>query len=248
MRVRYDQIGRTYADTRKQDPRILHLIEEALGGEGSVVNVGAGTGSYEPTDREVIAIDPSRTMLRQRPRGSAPAVQARAEFLPFADKSFDAALAVNTVHHWQSVRAGLRELRRVSRNRIVILLRNPVEGAALWLTEEYFPSLLSDQRMARIVDEIEDELGPVSRVPVPLAAQCVDGLFSGYWARPEMYLDSEVRRNISNFALADEALVTSGVELLRADLDSGAWDRKHGYLRSLPEIDIGHRLLIARLE
>jgi SAM-dependent methyltransferase len=247
MPPRYDQIGTTYRDTRRQDPRIARSIELALGDARSVLNVGAGTGSYEPTDREVLAVEPSETMLRQRPEGAAPAVRACAEALPLPDRSFDAALAVNTVHHWHDVRAGLRELRRVTRHRVVILHRNPQEGVALWLTEEYFPSLLSGRRMAEITRAIEDELGPVERVRIPLPARCEDGLLSGYWARPEMYLDSAVRRNISNFALADDAAVQRGLEALRADLASGAWDGRHGHLRSQAEIDLGHRLFIANL-
>jgi SAM-dependent methyltransferase len=243
----YDQIGKTYRDTRKPDARIAGLIELALGDARSVLNVGAGTGSYEPVDREVFAVEPSETMIRQRPEGAAPAIQAFAEALPLPDKSVDAALAVNTVHHWQDVRAGLRELRRVARNRVVIFHRSPQDGMPLWLTEDYFPSLLSDRRMADIVDAIEDELGPIETVRIPLPAKCEDGLFSGYWARPEMYLSSEIRRNISNFALADEAIVRRGLTALQADLESGAWDRKYGHLRSQSEIDIGHRLLIANL-
>jgi len=247
MQPRYDQIGKTYRETRKQDPRIARLIELALGDARSVLNVGAGTGSYEPSDREVLAVEPSETMIRQRPEGAAPALQASAEALPLQDKSFDAALAVNTMHHWQDVRAGLRELRRVTRSRVVIFHRNPQEGVALWLTEEYFPTLSSDRRMADIVSAIEDELGPIERVRIPLPAKCEDGLFSGYWARPEMYMNSEIRRNISNFALAEEEIVKQGLKALQADLESGAWDRKYGHLRALPEIDIGHRLLVANL-
>ena len=192
-------------------------------------------------------MEPSATMIRQRPEGAAPAIQASAEALPIPDKSFDAALAVNTVHHWQDVRLGLRELRRVTRNRVVIFHRNPQEGVALWLTEEYFPTLVSDRRMADIVSAIEDEMGAIERVQIPLPANCEDGLFSAYWARPEMYLNSEIRRNISNFALAEEKIVTRGLMALQADLQSGAWDRKYGYLRSQSEIDIGHRLFIANL-
>ncbi len=247
MQPRYDQIGKTYRDTRKQDPRIARLIDIALGDARSVLNVGAGTGSYEPSDRELLAVEPSETMIRQRPDGAAPAIQASAEALPLQDKSFDAALAVNTIHHWQDVRAGLRELHRVIRNRVVIFLRYPQDGVALWLTEEYFPTLFSDRRMANIVSAIEDELGPIERVRIPLPAKCEDGLFSGYWARPEMYLNGEIRRNISNFALADEETVKQGLKALQADLESGAWDRKYGHLRTLPEIDIGHRLLVANL-
>jgi SAM-dependent methyltransferase len=247
MQPHYDRIGKTYRDTRKQDPRIARLIGLALGDARSVLNVGAGTGSYEPIDRDVLAVEPSETMIQQRPEGAAPAIQASAEALPVSDKSFDAALAVNTVHHWQDVRAGLRELRRVTRKRVVIFHRNPQEGVALWLTEEYFPTLLSGQRMADIVSAIEDELGPMERVRISLPAVCEDGLLSGYWARPEMYLNNEIRRNISNFALAEAEIVARGLKALQADLESGAWDRKYGYLRFQREIDLGHRLLIANL-
>jgi len=133
MQPHYDQIGKTYRETRKQDARIARLIELALGDARSVINVGAGTGSYEPTDREVLAVEPSETMIRQRPEGAAPAIQAFAEALPLPDKSFDVALAVNTVHHWQDVRAGLRELRRVARNRVGIFHCSPEEGGGFWM-------------------------------------------------------------------------------------------------------------------
>lgn len=247
MQPHYEQIGRTYGNTRKPDPRIARLMEHALGDSRSVLNVGAGTGSYEPRDREVLAIEPSETMIRQRPGGAARAVQAYAEAIPLLEKSFDAALAINTLHHWHDVRAGLRELRRAARGRIVIFHRNPREGVPLWLTEEYFPSLLSTRRLAEIAEDVEHELGPIERMKIPLPADCEDGLFSGYWARPEMYLNGEIRKNISNFALADETSVAQGVKALQADLDSGEWDRRHGDLRTQPEMDLGHRLLIARL-
>jgi SAM-dependent methyltransferase len=244
----YDRIGRSYAATRASEPRIASLIDQALGDVRSVLNVGAGTGSYEPTDREVLAVEPSAAMIAQRPPGSPPAIQARAEALPLADDSFDAALAVNTVHHWADVGAGLRELRRVARRRIVIFLRGPARGTKFWLTEDYLPALDRAERIAAVAAAIERELGPLTVLPVPLPRDCADGLFSAYWARPEMYLDASVRRNISNFALADEGVVAEGIARLRADLESGAWDRRHGHLRSLPELDLGHRLVISALE
>lgn len=241
----YDRIGATYQETRKQDPRIAGMIDLALGDALSVANVGAGTGSYEPADRQVLAVEPSEAMIAQRAQGSAPAIRARAERLPFRDKSFDAALAVNTLHHWKDVRAGLRELRRISRRRVVIFLRDSQQGSPFWLTQDYLPSLVPARGMARIVSAIEEELRQVSAVPVRLPSDCVDGLFSAYWARPEMYLDSAIRRNISNFALADAEVVARGIEALRVDIESGAWDRKHGHLRSLADLDIGHRLFVA---
>jgi SAM-dependent methyltransferase len=247
MSALYDRIGSSYLGTRREDPRLAALIIGALGDARSVVNVGAGTGAYEPTDREVLAIEPSRAMIEQRPRGSAPVIQARAEKLPLRHRSFDAALAVNTVHHWTDLRAGLRELRRIVRKRIVILLRDARAGTPFWLTEDYLPRLGSSRWAATTVATIKDELPPITALPVPLPRDCVDGMFGAYWGRPEAYLDREIRRNISNFSLAAEDDLAEGLARLQADLESGAWDRKYGYLRSLSGLDLGHRLLVAEL-
>ncbi len=239
----YDRIGTTYGATRRPDPRIAAAILEALGGARSVVNVGAGAGSYEPTDREVLAVEPSATMIAQRPPTAAPALQASAESLPLPDDSFDAALAVNTVQHWSDLAAGLRELRRVARQRAVVFVQDPSRGSAFWLAD-YLPGLDGRERMATIIATIERELAPVAAVPVPLPRDCRDGFFDAYWARPQAYLDDAVRRNISNFALADARSLAEGLARLEADLSSGAWDLRYGTLRSLPEIDLGYRLLI----
>jgi SAM-dependent methyltransferase len=247
MTVLYDRIGGTYGATRRPDPRIASAIDDALGDARSVVNVGAGTGAYEPTDREVLAVEPSATMIAQRPRTAAPVIRASAEDLPLADKSFDAALAVNTVHHWTDVRAGVRELRRVARKRIVIFLRDGRRGAPFWLVKDYLPALDEPQKTAAIVATIEHELGAVTARPVRLPCDCCDGLFSAYWARPELYLERAIRRNISNFALASRHALAEGLARLGADLASGAWDRRYRQLRALPELDLGHRLLIAEL-
>lgn len=247
MSALYDSIGGSYAVTRRQDPRIAARIAGALGDARSVVNVGAGAGAYEPADREVLAIEPAQTMIAQRPPGSAKVIQASAEKLPLPDRSFEAALAVTTVHHWTDLRAGLRELRRVAKKRIVIFLRNPRAGAPFWLTEDYLPRLDPSRKLSAIVDTIEEELSPVRALPVPLPRDCADGVFAAYWGRPEVYLDGEVRKNISNFALADAEDVTRGITRLRGDLESGAWDGRYGYLRSLPELDLGHRILITEL-
>jgi hypothetical protein len=155
---------------------------------------------------------------------------------------------VNTVHHWPDLRAGLHELRRIARKRIVIFLRNGRAGTPFWLTESYLPELDRSPRSAEIVATIEDEFPSLKTVAVLLPHDCIDGLFSAYWRRPEMYLDSEVRSNISNFALAAEDVVARGLAQLQSDLESGEWDRKYGHLRSLPEINLGHRLLVAELE
>lgn len=242
----YDEIGLTYAATRSPDPRIAAAILDALGDARSVVNVGAGTGAYEPVDREVVAVEPSGAMIAQRGPDAAPAIQASAEQLPFVDNSFDAALAVNTVHHWSDLRGGLRELRRVARTRVVIFLRNPRSGIAFWLAD-YLPELEPADRIASIVAAIEEELGPLHTICVPLPRDCVDGLFTAYWARPELYLDPDVRRNISNFALAPAEAVAEGLARLEAELDSGTWDSRYGHFRALPAVDLGQRILVATL-
>jgi SAM-dependent methyltransferase len=244
MTALYDRIGTHYATTRTPDVRIARLIRAALGDARSVLNVGAGAGAYEPNDLEVLAVEPSAAMIAQRPVGAAPALQASAEQLPLPDKSYDAALAVNTVHHWRDLRAGLGELRRVARKRIVIFMRDGSRGEPFWL-EDYLPALDRSRKASEMTETIEHELRPVTALPVLLPRDCSDGLFSAYWARPEMYLDSAVRRNISQFALASEDEVGEGLARLASDLESGAWDRLHGHLRSLPELDLGHRLLVA---
>ena len=243
----YDRIGATYAATRAADPRIAGSIRAALGDARSVVNVGAGTGAYEPSDLEVLAVEPSAAMIAQRPPGAAPALRGRAESVPVADGSFDAALAVNTIHHWDDLAAGLRELRRVARTRIVIFRRDGQQGTAFWLVERYLPVLADPAKSAAIAAAIERELGPVTEIPVPLPRDCSDGFFGAHWARPEAYLDGSVRRNISNVALASERDLAQGLERLEAELESGEWDRRYGHLRSLPELDLGHRIVVAEL-
>ena len=137
----YDEIGRSYTVTRRPDPRIARAIDTALGDARSVVNVGAGAGSYEPSHLRVTAVEPSPAMIRQRPSAAAPVVRAVAEHLPFADTSFDAALAVLTLHHWTDRAGGLAELARVARRRVVILTWDPSCRDLFWLTTEYFPAI-----------------------------------------------------------------------------------------------------------
>lgn len=245
--AKYDAIGQTYSASRQEDPRLAALILAALSDARSVLNVGAGTGAYEPRDLDVLAVEPSEKMLAQRPAGSAPAVRASAEHLPVADQSFDAAMTVFSVHHWTDLRRGLRELRRVARRRVVVVLRDPRRGTPFWLTRDYLPALDPTPRFSSIVATITEELPGVQERAICLPRDCVDGLFTAFWARPEMYLDADVRRNMSNFALAAPEDVEPGLETLRRDLRSGAWDRSYGHLRSLPELDLGHRIFSAEL-
>lgn len=251
--ARYDRIGRRYAATRAPDPRLAAVIERALGDARTVVNVGAGTGAYEPPGREVTAVEPSATMRAQRAAGPAgratPVVDAAAEALPFADDAFDAAMAVLTVHHWDDPVAGLRELRRVAR-RVVVLGFDPDWSERSWLTGEYLPGVLRPARpgLAASAAALGGEGGAAAvRVePVPIPHDCSDGFLHAFWRRPHAYLDPVVRANISVLALLPAERERAFVERLRHDLDTGAWDARHGHLRSLAELDLGYRLLLAR--
>ncbi|MBK7189491.1 MAG: methyltransferase domain-containing protein [bacterium] len=240
----YDHLGRDYGSYRRPDPRLAAAILAALGDAAPVVNVGAGAGSYEPTDREVLAVEPALAMVRQRAPGTAPVVRASATHLPLRSGSFAAALAVLTVHHWPDRVRGLRELARVARERVVILNHDPL-AASFWLVDDYFPEIREiDRGIFPTLAEFESALGPVTVTPLPIPHDCTDGFLGAYWRRPQAYLDPGVRHAISTFARVTE--VEAGLARLRADLDSGAWERRHGHLLGLPEVDLGYRLVTAR--
>lgn len=241
MPALYDRIGINYAELRRPDPRIAAMIVAALGSAASVLNVGAGAGSYEPMDRAVTAVEPSIAMIRKRPANAALAIQASADDLPFADASFDATMAILTVHHWPDNAAGLREMTRVARDRVVLLTFDPAQRP--WLTD-YFPELatLDEAQMPALADYAR-WLGPVRIEPVPVPHDCTDGFLYAYWRRPEAYLDPRIRSGSSSFWSIGG--VEAGLERLAADLESGAWDRRYGHLRALREYDAGYRLVVA---
>ncbi len=244
-RARYDRIGRGYRERRRADPRIERQIRTALGDAATVVNIGAGAGSYEPTDRFVVAVEPSETMLAQRPLGAAPVVRGVAEALPLPDGSFDASLATFTVHHWSDVRAGLAEMRRVARRHVVLTFDYEICGE-FWAWRDYFPDTTEiEAARAPLVEVIASSLdaGRVEVVPVPW--DCTDGFGAAYWRRPEAYLDPTVRASISSLAEMAPARIADGVERLRADLESGAWARRNAELLTLDEADFGYRLIVA---
>ncbi len=242
----YQGIGSSYSAARRPDPRIQRLIIAALGDAQSVVNVGAGTGNYEPEDRRVVAVEPSLAMIAQRRPGTAPAIRAVAEAMPFADQTFEAALAILTLHHWSDLASGLSELRRVTA-RQVILLFEPWVSWQFWLVE-YFPESLSlpSEIRAPSVEDLRMHLDVQSVVPVPVPADCIDGFAGAYWRRPESYLDPSVRAGISSLAQLPPEVAERCVQRLRQDLASGEWDARYGYLRELTELDLGYRLLIAQ--
>jgi len=243
--TRYDQIGRSYTRTRRTDPRVAEQIYRALGDAQRVVNVGAGTGSYEPPGRAVVAVEPSPTMFRQRPPGAAPVVRAAAELLPFADQSFDAALAIFTVHHWTDIRAGLGELRRVAARQVVLSYDAIVEQD-FWLVQEYFPEMaaLDAASTGYTSSEIAQVLDVRTIDAVMVPADCIDGFAACYWNRPEAYTDPDVQAGISGLARLDPAVRARGTEQLLTDLASGAWDARFGRLRTLSQLDVGYRLLV----
>ena len=241
-RALYDRIGIGYAERRRPDPRIEARIDSALGSCDRVLNVGAGAGSYEPANRFIIAVEPSAEMIRQRPAESAPVVQASASRLPFRDQSFDAALAVLSVHHWAHREQGLAEMRRVARERVVIFTWDP-EHSGFWLVQQYFPEILAIDRPAfPSLREIETIIGHAISSVVPVPADCSDGFLGAYWQRPAHYLDVHVRNAISSFSKFDS---TTGLSRLRRDLDDGTWLSKNATLQDLRELDIGYRLVVA---
>jgi SAM-dependent methyltransferase len=242
---RYQTIGVGYARTRRSDPRIAGHIHAALGDAGRVLNVGAGTGSYEPVDRRVVALEPSDVMIEQRSAGAAPVVRGMAEDLPFRTGSFDAALAVLTVHHWGDRPRGLAELRRVAPRQVVFLF-DPTAVEQLWMLR-FWPEVLDleTERQAPGVRDLGDDLDIRTVEVVPVPRDCIDGFGGAYWARPERYLDPEVQAGMSSLAQLPPALRARGTERLRRALASGEWDARFGALREQAEIDLGYRLVVA---
>lgn len=242
----YDAIGSAYPATRRTEPRIAAQVWEALGDARTVLNVGAGTGSYEPPDRDVTAVEPSAVMRAQRPEGAAPCVAATAERLPFEDRSFDAAMAFSTVHHWQDPIAGLREMRRVAR-RVVVFTHDA--GATgwrnrFWLTRDYLPEVAGLVAGRPGVAELADTIG--ARIdPVLIPWDCADGFFEAYWRRPEAYLDEEVRRAISIWTRVGPQAEQRAVTDLRDDLATGRWAERNHELLTLEAAELGLRLLVA---
>jgi len=243
MRTSYDTVGVNYSDLRKPDARIEMVIRRALGSARTVLNVGAGAGSYEPADRQVTAIEPSAEMIRQREPSAALAIQGYAEDLPFNDNSFDGSTAILTIHHWADKEKGLKEMRRVTRGPVVVLTFDP-SHRMFWLWD-YFPKLvaLDEEQMPRMTD-YGAWLGPVEILAVPIPWDCADGFLCAYWRRPAAYLDARVRAAMSSFWAVDN--VSEGLEKLASDLDSGAWAERHSQLLDLDECDAGYRLVTTK--
>ena len=242
MTPAYDTIGVDYANLRKPDLRIAAYIHSALGDSRTVLNVGAGAGSYEPTDRDVTAIEPSAEMIRQRPSGLGTAFQGTAESLSFPDRHFDASMAILTIHHWSDKAKGLAEMRRVTRGPVVLLTFDPKHHGC-WLTD-YLPELVTlDEGQMPAMEDYPRWMGPVDVIPVPVPHDCSDGFLYAYWRRPHAYLDPRIRQGMSSFWRIQGA--EAALERLAEDLGSGAWDAKYGGLMDLNELDTGYRLVVA---
>jgi SAM-dependent methyltransferase len=242
--ARYDHIGVGYSAHRRPEPSWSAAIVAALGPARSVVNVGAGTGSYEPADGLVIAVEPSSVMLSQRAPGAAPAVQGGAEALPFPDGRFDVALAILTVHHWTDPAAGLAELRRVARRQVVLTWDHDV-ASQFWLVRDYVPEIVEYDRRAPTLDAIRRHLAVTEVVPLPVPAACADGVMAAYWRRPDAYLDAGVRASISGLSLLESEINARFCAQLGSDLADGSWAARYSQLLDLDAFDAGYRLAVA---
>ncbi len=239
----YDQIGIGYANLRRPAARLATAIFQALGEAETVVNVGAGAGSYEPLDRHTIAVEPSLTMIHQRPPERASVACASATQLPFKRAAFSAALAVLTVHHWPDRARGLRELARVARDRVVVVTWDPA-APGFWLVDDYFPELIAvDRAIFPTMEELETALGSLTIHPLPIPPDCTDGFLGAYWRRPHAYLQQNVRNAISTFAKM--AGMEGGLARLARDLEDGIWQRRYGHLLQRDELDLGYRIVVS---
>lgn len=245
--VDYDRAGQGYAAARRTDPRIEALVHRALGDARSVLNVGAGAGSYEPTDREVTAVEPSAVMRAQRPAHLSPAIDAVAESLPFPDRSFDAGMAMVTVHQWADKAKGLREMRRVVRGPIVVLTFDGDAMDRFWLAD-YVPEMIAAERgrMPAIAAIGEALGGEVQSLVAPIPRDCVDGFTEAYYARPERFLDPEVRRGQSAWRFVTDEVQARFARDLERDLGSGDWSRRYGEWKAMPVFEGSLRLVVSR--
>ena len=241
----YEADGAHYSAIRRPEPRFARKIRDALGDASTLINVGAGAGSYAPEDLSVTAVEPSASMRSQRPAHLAPALDAVAEDLPFPDQAFDAALASVTVHQWSDLGGGLAELRRVTRGPVVIMTFDPVSLREFWLGE-YAPAMM-ERESGRMPDlgELAAQLGGNVRIDeLPIPADCSDGFAEAYFGRPEAFLDARVRKSQSAWGFIDAEEEHRSVERLRAALEDGSWDHRFLGLRSVSEYPGSLRLVV----
>jgi len=245
--LRYETIGRGYAQRRREDPNLKSEIEAALAGAGTIVNVGAGGGSYEPAGSRVIAVEPSDVMVSQRPAGLGPAVRGLAQALPLATDSVEGAMAVLTLHHWHpDQQQGIREMRRVARGPIVVVSIDPVISNRMWLMADYLHEVAElDLQIFPAPAMIASWLGDKAEIrTLPIHRDTPDETLMSFWAHPERVLDEQARNATSGFARQSPEVVQRVVTAVKRDLESGAWEAKHGHLRALDAFDAGLRLIV----
>lgn len=239
----YNLIGSNYSYFRKPDNRIAKAIEKEIGNVSFAVNIGAGTGLYEPGFLDLIAVEPSQVMINQRSAGAAPVIKSSAEELPFDDLIFDISLALLTIHHWNDLKKGLSEMKRVSKRQLIFTWDPDFPG--FWMTQRYFPEIKQiDSRIFPRFDVIEEILGPMKRVPVSIPSDCSDGFGSAYWARPDAYLSEDRRLAMSTFNKISKKDLELGLNLLCREIKDGTWDLLFGHLKKLNELDLGFYILV----
>jgi SAM-dependent methyltransferase len=244
----YDRMGVNYSDVRHADRRLEEAIWAALGDVQKVLNVGAGTGSYEPRDRQVIAVEPSPVMIAQRPSEAAPVIQGIAEQLPLADNSVDATMGVFTLHHWDELDRGLAEVLRVTRRRVVFVTLDLDVTEQMWLCRDYLPEIIEHHRgNFPAIEHLRTVLPGLRVATLPVPNDWTDGFCVALWSRPEAHLDSRARRASSIWHRLAPSVADNGLDRLRHDLDSGEWDRRYGHLRTQAAFDIGVRLVTAEV-
>ncbi|MEM8862209.1 MAG: class I SAM-dependent methyltransferase [Chloroflexota bacterium] len=245
MKPIYDKIGVNYSVTRSTDPKIAEQLYAELAGARRIVNIGAGTGSYEPEGVDLVAVEPSAEMISQRPDDAYPVKQAPAENLPFEDGMFSHAMTINSMHHWPDRAKGYSEIKRVATEKFVAITWDP-ESEPFWLTRDYFPEILEmDRAIFPTMEELKNNFDDVVVRPLLIPADCQDGLFAAFWKRPEAYLREDVRQATSPFSKITN--VVDGLSKLTADLESGAWTKKNQELLNLSACDVGYRLVTAKL-
>lgn len=239
----YERLGLAYGQARRADPRIDDLVAAAIGDARSVINVGAGTGSYEPSGRYVVAVEPALTMRARRPARAAPCVDASAEALPFDDRSFDVAMAVYTDFHWSDRALGIAEMRRVARRAVVLLTVDSVTADRYWLIRDYFPQ--GKDLFAPVADLLSMLPGAEART-VMIPDDCQDGFVQAFWKRPHALHDPEIRSSMALFGRMPDDEVKAGIDRLRVDLQAGTWQQRNDCLLDASSLDLGHRIVVWR--
>jgi SAM-dependent methyltransferase len=241
----YDAIGINYSVTRCTDPKIAKQLYAEFQGATRIVNIGAGTGSYEPDNVELVAVEPSSEMISQRKPGSHRVEKASAEKLPFDDGSFSHAITVNSMHHWKDRALAFSEINRVATERFVAITWDP-SSEPFWLTRDYFPEIYEmDKRIFPDMKEFDGYFDQVKVRPLQIPSDCQDGLLAAFWKRPEAYLSSKVRQSISPFAKIEN--LSEGLRKLEDDLATGAWAKNNHAILSQSSLDVGYKIISARV-